>query len=191
MIPSILKEVKDKGYAIFTQGDYNLNLVGVRNKQATPNKFDDKIYVVFKIRGEWTQIVFPITTDPGFYYLENPMKVTGTAILVASQYRGAYKLDKHRGKYTALCQRGAAVKIYRDSNLDRVHDHDPSTIIEGYFGINIHRATTRSSGSENVEKWSAGCQVFQNPNDFDLFIKLCEISASKYGNSFTYTLIEK
>ena len=190
MIPKILQEIKDKGHDVFTQGDYNLNLVGVRNKQAKPNKFDDSLFVVFKIDGKWTELKFPITTDPGFYYLENPMRVEGAAILVAGQYRGVWILDLHRGRYKALCQRNGKVKVYRDNNLDRTHDHDEASIQEGYFGINIHRASSNRE-HEDVNKYSAGCQVFADHKDFDLFIKLCEISASKFGNSFTYTLIEK
>ncbi len=189
-IPNILQRVQDKGYAIFTRGDYNLNIIGVRSPSRIAGKFDDKMYVVFKQHDEWKELSFDITTDAGLYYLYNPMRVTGTAILVAGQYRGVYKLDLHGGKYLALCQRNGKVKVYRDDNKDQILDHDEEKTASGYYGINIHRSSTREGGSENVGKWSAGCQVFQNPKEYDAFIALCERSAETYGNSFTYTLLE-
>ena len=42
----IEKTVKSKGFAWFETGDYNLNIVGVRNSETgteVTNKFDDKI----------------------------------------------------------------------------------------------------------------------------------------------------
>ena len=66
----------------------------------------------------------------------------------------------------------------------------PESIDSGYFGINIHRSAKKGE-STNVNKWSAGCQVFKNSLDYDIFICICEKSAEIYGNSFTYTLLEK
>ncbi|MGI9554833.1 MAG: hypothetical protein ACR2M6_02560 [Vampirovibrionia bacterium] len=190
MIPSILNDVKDLGYKIFTQGEYNLNIIGVRKNFVQNNKFDDEIHVVFKQNKEWIDLVFPITTDPGLYYLVNPINISGTAIMVEGQYRGAYKVGLHRNKYEALVQTGGKVRVYRDRNKDEVIDMNKESIIDGYFGINIHRATSQGS-SNDVNKWSAGCQVFQNSNDFDIFMSLCNKSKSIFGNSFTYTLLEK
>ena len=177
-------------YKIFTNGDYNLNIIGVRTPSRIANSFDDEMHVCFKQNGQWVEFVFPITTDPGTYYFENPMNVKGTAILVADQYRSVYKIDKHRGKYDALCQRNGKVRVYRDSNKDEILDHDPSTIDEGYFGINIHRSSPKGE-SKNVGVWSAGCQVFKNLCDYNLFMALCKKSAELYGDTFTYTLLEK
>ena len=187
-IPDILKRTAKAGHVIFTTGDYNLNIIGVRTKSRIANKFDDYLYCVFKVADVWQEFKFAITTDPGLYHIKNPKYVVGTAIMVAGQYRGAYKIGTHRG-YPALSQRGAKVKIYRDGNKDHILDHDPETSISGYFGINIHRATKYGT-SKKVDKWSAGCQVFANSDDFDLFLEICEKSASIWGNKFTYTLLE-
>ena len=46
----IEKAVKCKGYKWFEKGDYNLNIVGVRNSDTgteVTNKFDDKITLSF------------------------------------------------------------------------------------------------------------------------------------------------
>ena len=58
------------------------------------------------------------------------------------------------------------------------------------FGINLHRS--RSTGdTELVGAYSAGCQVFKNANDFKDFMKIVQKSADKFGNAFTYTLINE
>jgi hypothetical protein len=130
---------------------------------------------------------FWCTTDPGTYWLENPSRVSGTAILVAGQYRGAYKIAKHRGLYDGLCQREGVVRIYRDSNRDDIIDAKIETEEEGYFGINIHKA---GRDSTQVNRWSAGCTVVGSEIDWDVFISIVKKSADMYGNKFTYTLIE-
>ena len=79
--------------------------------------------------------------------------------------------------------------VYRDNNKDSVIDTDGSIDI-GFHGINIHRASSNWQ-SKQVNKWSAGCQVFANPNNFDYFIELCKKSTRLYGSRITYTLIEE
>tara|TARA_R110001592_G_scaffold39314_3_gene129364 strand:- start:14044 stop:14616 length:573 start_codon:yes stop_codon:yes gene_type:complete len=190
MIPSILQSVKDKGHVIFESGQYNLNIIGVRTSDMTPNVFNDWIYIVYKDEtDQWVELRYQITTDPGLYYLKNPMRVTGTAILKAGQYRSSHKLGLHRSQYDALVQRGK-VTIYRDRNKDDVFDMDANTEVSGYFGINIHRSNPNRESTQ-VDRWSAGCQVFANPNEYGMFIDLCKRSSERWGDSFTYTLIEQ
>ena len=189
--PSILDRVADQGFVVFENGQCNLNIIGVRSSGRVANTFDDKMHVVFKnSNDEWVELIFTITTDPGNYWLENPSRVAGTAILCRGQYRGVYQIGKHRNKYEALVQR-RKVRVYRDSNKNEVLDINPasSSSEEGFFGINIHRANA-SRESTSVEKWSAGCQVFANPYEYGIFMALCHYSARLYGNSFTYTLLE-
>ena len=188
--PAILARAEKEGYKVFRRGSYNLNIIGQRTASRFANVFDDFLHLVYKDDGDnWIHHTFNITTDAGTYYLENPMRVTGTAILVAGQYRSVYKLGLHRGKYTALVQRGGKVRVYRDSNRDNILDHDPESISEGYFGINIHRASAHRE-STKVEKWSAGCQVFADPKDFAIFIAICEKAVTLWGEWFSYTLLE-
>jgi hypothetical protein len=121
--------------------------------------------------------------------MKDPMNKNGCAILVPEQYRSTYKLDLHRGKYLALCQR-KDVQVYRDNNKDYNYDYDPKTIQTGMFGINIHRASAYRE-LENVGANSAGCQVFQDPNEYDIFIDLCKKSQESWGEWFSYSLIEE
>ena len=70
----IEKAVKQKNYKWFETGDYNLNIVGVRNSDTgtkVTNKFDDKITLSFKCGGDWEFYVYDCTTDPGRYWVEN------------------------------------------------------------------------------------------------------------------------
>ena len=104
------------------------------------------------------------------------------------QYRGAYKIGMHRKRYPALVQ-VKPVKVFRDRNRDEILDMDPKTITEGLYGVNIHHSG--ESGSENVNRWSAGCTVLSNLNDWEVFLSIVRRSADTYGDRFTYTLIEK
>ncbi len=186
-IPKILQRLQGLGHTIFTTGEYNLNIIGLRTVDMTPNLFNDWLYVVYKDESDqWVELRYQITTDPGLYYLNNPMNVKGTAILKAGQYRSSHKLGLHRGQYDALVQRGR-VTVYRDNNKDDVYDMDSEDT--GYFGINIHRSNSKRESTQ-VNKWSAGCQVFANPNEFAMFIDLCKRASQTWGPSFTYTLIE-
>lgn len=177
---------KKKKYAFFENGNLNLNIFGIRLKTGV-NKFDDVICVAYKNKsGNVKLLKFMATTDPGMAYLHGPLSEKGTAILVEGQYRGAFQIAHHQGKYIALCQR-KPVKVYRDDNKDSVHDMNSNSTVTGVFGINIHRSNPKTE-STYVDKWSAGCQVFKKVADFDRFMKLVSEAAQLYGNSFTYTL---
>ena len=114
----------NKGYVFFENGDYNLNIVGIRNDSGDASKFDDCISVLYKIADHWVCDVYPITTEPGTSILKMPIKEVrhkGTAILVPDQYRGTYRIGWHGNKtrgHTALIQRGAKVRVVRDNNRD-------------------------------------------------------------------------
>jgi len=177
---------RNKKYSFFVRGNYNLNIVGIRSAARYAGEFDDLLVVMHREQGRWVEYTYPITTDPGVYWLHNPSRVDGTAILVPGQYRGVYAIDKHRGRYDALCQRHGAVRVYRDDNRDSIIDMLPDTTQEGWYGINIHKS---GLDSVDVGKWSAGCQVFKRSSDFNEFMTLCQKSAAIYGNRFTYTLI--
>lgn len=185
------KLFKKKGYAYFTKGSYNLNIIGIRSAGANiTNRFDDILVLIYKTpTGMWARQIYQITTDPGRYYMLNPTNRKGTAILVPGQYRTTYKIDKHRGKYEALCQRNKPVKVYRDNNKNEIYDWNPATLDEGLFGINIHKAGRLSS---RVDTWSAGCQVFAVDDEFKRFMAYCRKQvAAGLGNSFTYTLLRE
>ena len=189
-IDNVRAVMEKKGYRFFESGIYNLNIIGVRRSTVEINKFDDYLLLIYKTSpSNWVFKTYPITTDPGTYWLLNPTNPKGTAILIPGQYRSTWKIAKHQGKYEALCQR-KPVKVWRDDNRDRVLDFYSSPEDEGYFGINIHRSNPYTESSQ-VDKWSAGCQVFKKAANFKEFMNYCNKSASMYGDGFTYTLLEE
>lgn len=181
---------KKKGYSYFENGVYNLNIIGIRAETANKvtNKYDDIIVLEFKNGHGQQRYFYNITTDPGTYYMLKPTNNKGTAILVPGQYKGVYKIDRHNNKYRALCQRLGPVKVYRDNNKDLIYDLNPETIESGYFGINIHRSK-ETAIIDNINNYSAGCQVFNDPQQYKNFMCLVEKAAKIWGNKFTYTLI--
>ena len=190
-LPPILKQAKDLGYEIWNE-PYRLWLFGIRSKETQSNKFDDTLGCYYYTEeGGWVCYFWPGTTDPGTYWLENPMRVEGTAILVEGQYLDTWKLDLHAGKYEALCQRAGKVKVYRDGDKDQILDREPEKVAQGYFGINIHRSSLRGE-SQQVDRWSAGCQVFKRLADFEKMLKLAHMQVEKTGRkTFSYTLLEE
>lgn len=190
----IEKTLKSKGYKWFddtSNKGYDVNIVGVRNSEPgsrVTNVFDDFLTISYKEDGEWKFYAWSATTDPGKKAVLQFSNSRGVAILVPGQYRGAYIIRKHSGKYDAVCQ-DRAVKVYRDKNKDMKFDMDPSTINEGIFGINIHRSNPNTE-STYVENWSEGCQVFKRVKDFNLFMEICRKAAKIHGNRFSYTLLQ-
>tara|TARA_R110002020_G_scaffold29814_8_gene94198 strand:- start:1969 stop:2610 length:642 start_codon:yes stop_codon:yes gene_type:complete len=187
-------------YKWFEKGDYNLNIVGIRNsntKNKVTNRFDDKITLSYKTGtdkdgkgGEWQFHCFDCTTDPGTHWVENIMRKEGVAILKPGQYRGSHKIRKHQGRYEALGQQ-RPVEVYRDNNRDQWYNLNEDFVQEGLFGINIHRATKYAGKkSSQVDKWSAGCQVIASNDDWKLFMKICRKARDTWSNNFTYTLLD-
>lgn len=176
-------------YVFFTQGDYNLNIFGIRNDlNRDSNNFNDVLGIVYKVNGNWVVKKYDATTDPGSKVRLAPVSTSGTAILVPNQYRSSWKIGLHKGKYNALVQ-AKPVSVYRDKNKDSKLDMNPSTIETGMFGINIHRATSNANyPSKLVDSWSAGCQVVSSYNDFQEFMSIVNKASKLYGPKFTYTL---
>jgi len=183
--------LKAKGYVYFEDAankGYDVNIVGVRNSSTgnkVTNVFDDMITISYKDEtGAWVYKEWMNTTEPGTKGVMQYHNAKGVARLVEGQYRGSHSLGLHQGKYEALKQ-AKAVKVYRDPNKNMTFDE--TTIEEGIFGINIHKAGQDSTW---VENWSEGCQVFKRVKDFVEFMKIVKKSKKIHGNSFTYTLIE-
>ena len=172
-------------YFEYEDGAY-MNLFGIRTNDPAANTFND--YIGFFIANKSHLVTFKVyeaTTDPGLYYRVNPINVTGTAILIPGQYK--YKIGKHRNEYEALVQAGP-VKVWRDSNKDEVLDITPQQLQAfGMFGINIHRAHPIKSLFK-VDKYSAGCQVIRNPEDFKELMRYAKYHSQRYGNLFYYSL---
>jgi hypothetical protein len=137
--------------------------------------------MVYGDKVEW----FTCTTNPGTHWLKNLLNPKGAALLKANQYKDTWSIGMHQGKYKAFCQ-VKPVEVFRDKNLDDKAE-ETATIDKGLFGINIHRANEKFT-SKLIDKWSAGCQVLNNPADFAKILFAAESSKQKF---FTYTLLKE
>jgi len=165
----------------FAKLNYKWQPFRIRSDANIPDKFDDLIILI-----ENNNIVkFTGTTNPGTHWLKNLLNPKGSALLKPNQYLNTYQLGLHQGKYTALCQR-KPVTVYRDANKNNFAEETAVTDT-GLFGINIHRANPNAISSI-IDKWSAGCQVLNDPTDFNFLIKRCKESGLK---EFTYTLLKE
>lgn len=158
-----------------------LHIVGIRSKANEKNKFDDMIYL---INGPMMQI-FSGTTNPGTHWLKNLMNPKGCAVLKPGQYVDSWKLGLHQGKYKALTQ-AKPITVYRDNNKNDLAE-ELGKEDTGMFGINIHHANS-SAVSSIIDKWSAGCQVLNDPKQFATLLAACENSGK---SAFTYTLLRE
>jgi hypothetical protein len=186
--------VKAKGHKWFEDASnksYDVNIVGVRNTspavyRKVTNVFDDHLTISFKDEsGNWQFYCWMGTCDPGKKGVQQFQNKKGVARLVPGQYRGVWMIDKHGGKYDALCQRAGNVTVWRDANKDLIYEEKVTDT--GMFGINIHKAGQDSTW---VDDWSHGCQVFKRVKDFDVFMSICRKAAKIHGNKFSYTLLE-
>jgi hypothetical protein len=192
-LDKIKNTVIKKGYKWFDDDankNYDVNIVGVRNNAPSvadkvTNVFDDFLTISFKENSNWQFFCWNATTDPGKKGVQQFHNKKGVARLIPGQYRGVWSVDKHQGKYDALCQRLGNVTVWRDANKDLVFEE--KTTDTGMFGINIHKAGQDSTW---VENWSEGCQVFKRVKDFDAFMSICKKAAKIHGNKFSYTLLE-
>jgi hypothetical protein len=159
----------------------SFHLVGIRSKANAKNQFDDLIAVINNNEISW----YTCTTNPGTHWLLNLLNPKGTAVLKPGQYLDTWKIGLHQGKYEALTQ-CANVTVFRDGDRDDIAEESKITET-GIFGINIHRANP-SIVSKLIDKWSAGCQVLNDPKQFNELLNKCKATKNK---TFTYTLLNE
>ena len=194
---ALVRRMGELGHVVRLDGSWNL--VGIRSTTVAAGTFDD-LLLALRVealgRQRWMGHAWPITTDPGAYYLEHPLRVEGTAILCPGQYVDAWALGKHRKRYAALVQ-VEPVRVWRDNDRDKVLDwKGKGRGKTGIYGINIHSsdldpfdASDRERGEDGaVGKWSAGCQVFANSSDYRTFMALV---VAEPRERWTYTLIDQ
>jgi hypothetical protein len=200
-IKYLLGLMKSKKYVIYNK-PFELNIVGVRNKDTNPTKFDDSLFVFWKDdKNNWDGREYAITTDPSTNYLKKGgigsfKGKLSTAILPSGQYIDTWVIGSHKGQYTALTQ-AKPICVYRDFDRNETLSFNVSDKDCGMFGINIHRAKVNGAddGKGNTNEiglYSAGCQVFKNYYCFMDFMQLVKKQESLYRNKyFTYTLFDK
>jgi hypothetical protein len=122
------------------------------------------------------------TTEPGWFYRNNPLNDGGAAQLAFGQYLDCWQIGDHRGQ-EALVQCGD-LKLYRDKNEDGSRKGD-AIDIGSDFGLNQH---TTSNAPDQVGRWSAGCLVGKYPDTHnDKFMPICRAMGLE---TFDTTLID-
>lgn len=186
LVRKVKSLMRAEGYQL-DERPFALNIVGIRSLTKRSNSFDDELFALYKDHlNQWFIHVFKATTDPGTYWLNNPMKSAGTAILKAGQYR--YKKGYHKNAYRALIQ-ADVVTVIRDYDRDSKLDLRNGVEETGWFGINIHKAGVNGVATE-INSWSAGCQVLADARDFDVLMRLVDQHIAHHGNRLTYTLLD-
>ena len=194
----IADTIEDRGHKVFRGGPHDLNVGGIRSEDTGANSFNDFNFIFWWDQGNYSGLIVPSTTDPGTYWRDQPPNKKGTAIMLPGQYRGAYSIGKHQGKYECLKQKKPIdffrvqdgvdwVRLY-DIMLyeDEVNGVEKETSV---IGANIHRASATRTSTQ-VDKWSAACQVIASPHHYDAFMALARGQvALGGGSSFSYTLL--
>lgn len=164
-------------------------ILGVRSNEDQPNRFDDKFYL---FRGEQFVEVMTGTTNPGLTILGGGFREynkAGAAVVKSEEwYYDLWRFGKHRGKMEALLQIGSKIKYFRDGNLNGKSE-EIGLLMEGFIGINFHANTydfTSKVKKENINDWSAGCQVANDNQKYLKFIDHC-----KRQKNVTYCLINE
>ena len=189
MLSKTRKILKAKGFNIYER-PYQLNIVAYRSRHLRSNAFDDEIHVFYtNDEGKWIYHIFQGTTDPGQFWLDNPMNPQGTAFLKKGQYENAYAIGYHRGIYEALVQVKEVTVIRNYDRRGLFNLLETGLEDKGMFGINIHRAS-QTGTTKTIDKYSAGCVVFANIGDYQQFMQLAKKHRQKHGNIFTLTLVD-
>tara|TARA_R110002096_G_scaffold44279_2_gene119014 strand:+ start:150 stop:824 length:675 start_codon:yes stop_codon:yes gene_type:complete len=153
-------------------------------------KWDDRIGVAWFDGTYWRQHMFRGTTDPGRIARTGQR---GTAVMKPGQYHDAYQVGKHRGSPALVNWGTAAPRYWRV-----VADEQGCTSVSGegseYIGLNIHQGSQSDTPPEEVGPWSRGCQVIQDYEDWQYFLKevkrLTKYASTHHGLDYiTYTLL--
>ena len=186
---SVIKAINRKGYILFERTDkpFNLNFFAIRDMGG---QWNDQFGLMWKYKSGWAFVPWTGTTDPGAFYLKDPLNVKGTAILPEGQHRGLYGQGKHRGRYKCL-KPVREVGVYRIpkgftyADIDKLSD---LTLDVGWHGTNHHRAHDKVE-VQKIGKYSAGCQVTLNIDEYGEMLHITDQGFKHWGKTLTYTIL--
>jgi hypothetical protein len=182
----IIKRMQSLGMQIFTEpGEYNIVYVEGCNSDGSlnadePNEWND-LRIVLRCDRGYPEILdwWKATTEPGYYYTDNPMNPKGCARIAIDKQWKAWSVGYHgRQQYEALVQ-VADVEVYRDYNRD--HKRTGDWVDSGMFGINEHHGWD----SAYVDSNSAGCLVGKSVHGHEQFMSIIK-SDVRYQQNDSY-----
>jgi|SRR5215467_6793795 len=121
------------------------------------------------------------SVDPGDDYTFDPSNPAGCAHLCDGKW--LYQKGSHKG-HPALVQAGP-VTIWRDSDEDFYQDPSEAEQPGQWIGINIHAGGT----SDEINDWSAGCQIIKGGWDGDPWTTFYERVEAAGQDTYNYYLL--
>lgn len=167
-----------------------INFIGARDSSK------QELDVINDTLGFWNKdIIFLCagTTEPGVYWVKDPAERNkqGTFHLAEGFHDSIWSVGTHKG-YEALTNKYPQCKPtkgWRDANYDFTKNNKDVEVCD-YFGINFHRMHPVSIVNK-IGKYSAGCQVVQDPKKFAKILAAVK-ATNKYANNkkavFNYML---
>ena len=168
--------VLGKGYKWIDEPLYPM-LVGIRTTLLVPNVYNDVMCVCYVTdKGEKKMFSYTQTTLPGKFWLNNPSRPEGCAVLVPGQYFAWVKgTHGHTRPHNALVQFGGPVCIVRDNDKDDLAEWEKMPILTNqYIGCNIH-ASWAIGDRKFIDKDSAACQVGSNSWNHEQMMKQVDL----------------
>jgi len=175
-INRIVDRMKIENFQIFDKPkERNIVYLEGCNPEGTPNKdepnhfndlrmvFEFNDYGDAEILGGWQA-----TTEPGYYYTDNPMNRKGAARIAFGQYK-AWQVGIHgySEPHESLIQVDN-VRVHRDYNRDMIRTGD--LIEPGLFGINQHHGFDHPVN--DIYTASAGCLVGRTRHEHKTFMTI-------------------
>ena len=176
-----------KGYKFFT-GVMSINVFSIRC-DVSDYEYDDLTGCAWIDDNEVKRVLLiQSSTEPGKKYKEvKLLNPDGAAIMIEGQYRSSFQIGTfHKGRW---CLRQVKpCRYYRDGDKDNNHDLS-GKVYTGNFSTHIHDDFGEQAIDRDVWSASAGCHVVEKSKFLRLFKPVVEKSAGKYGDKFTYTLL--
>jgi peptidoglycan hydrolase-like protein with peptidoglycan-binding domain len=185
----LLKRVKSlKDFNGIPEGYW---IIGVRNLEDLPDRFDDRFFLM---KDDKLIMTTTGTTNPGLKIIKGGFRKynkDGAAVVESDRiYYGVWKYGKHLGYMPALKQLGAAITVYRDGDMDHLSE-EVGKKTTGWYGINFHTATKSYLGNiikSTIGGWSAGCQVCNNTTEY---MKIINTIKNSKQEKVTYCLLKE
>ncbi len=175
----LIRIVKDKFGSAPNRGVFDLQIIGVRASLSRSDNFDDFLYVLYKTdQDTWQFKRYDINTCPGKWN-----RFDRNIGLIPGRYKEslAYGFSKGTFRPFPCLKQIVSMSFVDDMTKDIIYTSVYDKSYEQNEGIRFTR-----KGSVR-----AGDQVFKKKKDLQEFMELCEQHAKRWGNRFTYTLLEE
>lgn len=159
------------------------NLIGIRNEKGMK---DDVINDRLGFFTDTEYFLCTGTTDPSVYWTTSKERnAAGTFHLIEGYHDSIWTFGNHKG-YPALVndyRKCKPTKGWRDVNYNFTRD-SKDIIVCDYYGVNFHRMH-ETILMKLIGKYSAGCQVVRDINDFKTIYQKAKASGVEV---FSYNL---